>query len=798
MEEFSLVILTGGPSAERGISLNSARSLLDHLSGDGMKITPVYFDQKKQPYLLSPGQLYCNTPSDFDYFIASEGKPLSENQLVKELKRADIVFPAIHGQFGEDGEIQKLLEELQTPFVGAGAEACKLCFDKFIANEHIRSHHFYAPQSRVLRINRNDHEEIIEQFFSQFGLEEAIVKPATGGSSIGVYAVSSPQEALEKARLLFGKRMDTRVVLEQRAQGLEFTLIILQNRFGLPVAILPSEIEADYERNQIFDYRKKYLPTRQVTFHCPPRFPDSIVEKIQIQAEQLFALFNMKDFSRFDGWVLENGEVWFSDFNPTPGMEQNSFLFQQAARVGLSHREVLRYVLSNACQRQGVRRPPFEEKRSFKRERVGVLFGGETSERQVSLMSGTNVWLKLRQSKRYEPVPLLVQNLNRVWKIPYSLLLNHTCEEIIDACSRAEVDESRLRRFEEKVRERLGATAETTFEGYFSPQKFSLEAALQDLSFAFIALHGGHGEDGTLQHKLTGLGIPFNGSGPEASRLCMDKLLTGERLQHLKERGILVAPKRDIKTSELKQLKYREAIELWEELKAALDTRAVIVKPRADGCSSGVVRLSSPDELISYISHIRGGSPRIPADTFRGQREPIELPLDPPESFIFEPFIETDSIRIVGSELRVTERTGLIEMTVGVLERNGRLVALPPSITVTDGEVLTVEEKFQGGTGVNLTPPPESIITPSICRRIMERVETAARELGIRGYARLDIFGGRVKGTVTVIEANTLPALTPSTVLYHQGIAASPSVMPLELLEEIIGGARQNPRSLTP
>lgn len=786
MGNFSLIVLTGGPSAERGISLNSARSLLDHLSGEGVRVTPIYFDQKKQPHLLTPGQLYCNTPSDFDYFIASEGKPLTQTQLIKELKKADMVFPAVHGQFGEDGELQKFLEEFSIPFVGSDAQACLLCFDKFKANEHIRKHHFYAPQSRVLKINRDDHEEIIRTFFEEFELKEAIVKPATGGSSIGVYAVSSPEEALEKARLLFGKRMDTRVVLEQRAQGLEFTLIILQNRFGLPVAIIPTEIEADYERNQIFDYRKKYLPTRQVTFHCPPRFPDNIVEKIQTQAEQLFALFGMKDFARFDGWVFDNGDIWFSDFNPTPGMEQNSFLFQQAARVGLSHREVLRYVLINACVRQSVNPPEYTPREEEGRLPVAVLFGGETSERQVSLMSGTNVWLKLRQSKNYLPEPLLMQNLEKVWKIPYSLLLNHTCEDILDACARAEVDGSRLQRFEEKVKDRLGTTSATAFEEYFTPQKCTLDTALRDKHFAFIALHGGMGEDGTIQSKLDTLGIPYNGSGPEASRLCMDKLRTGEKLKHLRDRGILIASKREVSTSALKRLKFKEAVELWDELREELEARSLIVKPRADGCSSGVVRLSSPDELVSYTAHLKAGSPRIPGDTFRGQREPIELPLHLPDSFIFEPFIETDTIRIVGNELRVTERTGLVEMTVGVLERQGRLTALPPSITVTDGEVLTVEEKFQGGTGVNLTPPPETIVSPAICKKIMERVELAARELGISGYARLDIFAGRVKGSVTVIEANSLPALTPSTVLYHQGIASAPPLMPLQLLEEII------------
>src|SRR6185295_450840 len=206
-------------------------------------------------------------------------------------------------------------------------------------------------------------------------------------------------EALEKVAQLFSKRVDTRVVVEPFCTGTEFTVIILENRFHMPVAILPTEIEADYEQHQIFDYRKKYLPTRQVKYHCPPRFSAETIERIQVQAEQLFTLLGMRDFSRFDGWVLPDGNIWFSDFNPVSGMEQNSFLFQQCARIGLSHRDTLAFIVRNSCERQKVPFATGKQKVETKKQ-VPVLFGGNTSERQVSLMSGTNVWLKLRRSKK--------------------------------------------------------------------------------------------------------------------------------------------------------------------------------------------------------------------------------------------------------------------------------------------------------------------------------------------------------------------------------------------------------------
>jgi len=167
--------------------------------------------------------------------------------------------------------------------------------------------------------------------------------------------VENPADAIEKAEIIFKKRMDTRVVLQPFCDGIEFTTIVLENKFSQPVALLPTEIQTDYLKNQIFDFRKKYLPTRQVHYHCPPRFSNEKIEEIQIGAEQLFTAFGMKDFARIDGWVFPDGKVYFSDFNPTSGMEQNSFLFQQSSRVGFSHRNLLRFVVRNSLRRQGIR-----------------------------------------------------------------------------------------------------------------------------------------------------------------------------------------------------------------------------------------------------------------------------------------------------------------------------------------------------------------------------------------------------------------------------------------------------------
>lgn len=783
-----IALLCGGPSPERGISLNSARSVLDHLSCEESDIIPIYFDIKKNAYKISHAQLYSNTPSDFDFKLQQTAVPLTQIALKRLLKNTDLVFPVIHGQFGEDGEIQTFLQKHDIPFVGSDAQACKKAFDKFNANEYIKQHGFFTNPSALLKIYHDDHRTVIEHFFATHHIQRAIVKPATGGSSIGVFSVSSPEQALEKAQLLFSKRMDTRVVIEPFVQGTEFTIIILENRFGLPIALPPTEIETDYTKNQIFDFRRKYLPTRQVTWHCPPRFDNLTIEHIQAQAEQLFALFGMHDFGRFDGWVLPDGTLWFCDFNPISGMEQNSFLFQQASRIGMTHEQVLRHIIESSCRRFKIQPPQITKHQQLieHKQPIYVLFGGSTSERQVSLLSGTNVWLKLRGSKKYNPQPFLLDTHKNIWHLPYHLTLNHTVEEIMHNCNDYENTQERLKLFEQRARLRLGLLCPKNTQNFFKPYKMTLEDFIKQAPFVFNALHGGEGEDGTLQSLLEKNNIAFNGPDQHVSRLCMDKWATTEYIKKLNTPGINTIAGMPAQTASLLALNTKELKLFWKALKKKLGAHTIIVKPRTDGCSSGVVHLYSSTDLAKYLHLCATHASFIPSNTCTKQKNIIEMPTQLPHELIFERFIETDLLRVKNNILNHRRKSGWLEITSGVIGVDGKMTAFNPSITVAEGEVLSVEEKFQGGTGINLTPPPTSIIKPRVRKIIKERIQILAQALGITGYSRIDAFAHIVTGDLLIIEVNTLPALTPSTVLYQQALAEQPALFPRDLLHILI------------
>ena len=797
VKSFNLALICGGPSLERGISLNSARSVMDHLSGDHFHIHPFYVDHDLNFYQVSPAQLYSNTPSDFDFKLAQTAVQLSESKFIAALQTHDLVFPLIHGAFGEDGKLQRLLESHQIPFLGSSSDTCHKMFHKNLAANYLSEHGYLTINSVELHQNADNWAALIAAFFEQHQLERAIIKPAAGGSSIGVFSVATVDEAIAKTQQLFAMKIDNTAILEPFCHGREFTVIVLQSPSNEPVALIPTQIQVSYEQGQIFDYRRKYLPCSNTRWFCPPQFSDATIKEIQQQAQQIFTLFNMRDCARLDGWLLDNGHIVFSDFNPMSGMEQNSFIFQQATRVGMTHADLLRYIVTHACQREKIALPAAQPVVAQKtKQTVYVLFGGDTAERQVSLMSGTNVWLKLSKSKYYKPQPYFLDKQGAVWHLPYTYALNHTVEEIYENCLTAASVIDRLTGFCSSVREQLGLVGEpaiSTETVTCLPQKYSfsnfLGTAKNQGAFVFLALHGGDGENGTIQQQLEEYGIPYNGSGPKASALCMDKLLTATVIANMGDPMIITAPQQSLHLEQFVDFSSADYQHYWDNLTQTWHSQHLIIKPQRDGCSAGIARLHNAQDLANYLQFAIQNRLLIPANTLSHQPVVIEMPPHDKAHYLLEAFIETDEIYIEKNKLVHHEVTACLELTVGVLEYQGCYQALDPSITVSEHSVLSLEEKFQGGTGINITPPPATIISLAMRDTIKAAVVKVGQALGIKNYARLDIFFNYKTGVTSVIEANSLPALTPSTVIYHQALMASPAMNPTQLLEQLIRNA---------
>lgn len=800
-----VALLLGGPSEERGISLNSARSVADHLEGDGISIEAiVYFDTAERAYRIDRKMLYSNTPGDFDFKLSRIAVPLGDQQLSDLLRICDIAFPVMHGRFGEDGTVQTILERIGVPYVGSGPGQCRVAYDKYSAHEALRSAGLTTVPSVLFSPEHPDGLAGDADWTALRDASSLVVKPAAGGSSLGVTVLppghGSDQD--RQARVQELRSRYQRVVAQPYVDGVELTTVVVQGPEG-PVALPPVEVEfrGPDSPERIFSFRHKYLPSDDTRYHCPPRQDDDVVAAVQSLAEAAFATLKLRDFARIDCWLDRDGRIFISDVNPISGMEQNSFLFIQAAEVGMTHADALRLILMIACRRNGLS-VPVDRWRSADarpgRRRIPVLFGGETAERQVSVLSGTNVWLKLMRSTQFEPVAFLLENRDTVWEVPYSLALRHSAEQIVEGCRAAHSTESRRLRLAGQIVTRLELEAWQRQIPTGLPRQLTMDEFLAESDFVFLALHGGMGEDGTLQSELDRRGIAYNGSGPSASALCMDKYATSDRLTGYDAEGIFTARKVKIGASDPRLSDERA---LWAELVRSCGTEKIMVKPLADGCSAGVVPLTSAGELRVYLNAIRSGLPRLEMGQFRelAEDQVVELPMWQSD-LLFEEFVSTDDVTVVDANpedgepahLRwgVQRDTQWIEVTVGVLGEQGSMRALSPSLTIARKGVLSVEEKFMGGTGVNITPPPQpplGRVEPGATARTQELISRVANLLGIRGYARIDAFMNRKSGEIVVIEANTLPGLTPSTVLYHQALEETPPVYPRVLLETIIG-----------
>lgn len=822
-------LIFGGPSEECGISLNSARTVMDHLKPFNYKFFLYYCDPKNKFHCLSPEHLYSNTPKDF-YFELEEEAETFEAGLINACKNdsIDIVFPVIHGEFGEDGVLQELLEKNKIPFVGSSSRSCRRMFDKVRANKVMEKNGFTTLPNCSFKNLKEVNLEKVEKFFeyikdSDFFEDhhgiKVVVKPSAGGSSIGVKTATTAEMAVEYAKEVFNKNYGGKAMIEPYCKGREFTVIVLESKKDKPVALIPTEIRLF--GGDIFSYRTKYLPSLYVEYHCPPRFNDNVIEQIRKSAEELFVIFKMNDFARMDGWLLKDGSLVFSDFNPISGMEQNSAMFVQGSRVGFTHSDILRYIVTHSIRREY--KSKIEKLKTEKLEvdqsdinksdmkydftpvtkidrpkKVRVLFGGETSERQISVMSGTNVWLKLLYDEKYDPRPYILTSEDRVWELKYCFMLNYTVEEILANCKKRKNIVEKLKMH---AREIMNSLDVAPFIGNIeeprrdiSLEEFCKEAE-EGKEFVFIALHGGKGEDGRLQAKLKGH-VAYNGSDEEPSKLCMDKYQTGIVISdHFKDPLLISATKLLISAKSTEN-----ADKIWSEAVARFKTSDILIKPQADGCSTGIKRLKTSEDLKKYLQAVEQGQKVLLQETRSGGYSTIELPkLGEQLQFILEKYYEVNKYDVNYNgehytlELKSEEdsKDNWIEMTVGVLQGKEKIEALTPSITVAQENVLSMVEKFESGTGLNITPPPESTITETQIKNIKEKIESVAEVLGIQGYARIDILFNKESKEIIVIEANSLPALTPSSVIFKQAYLSYPDLNPQNFLAKIIELGRQ-------
>jgi hypothetical protein len=281
----------------------------------------------------------------------------------------------------------------------------------------------------------------------------------------------------------------------------------------------------------------------------------------------------------------------------------------------------------------------------------------------------------------------------------------------------------------------------------------------------------------------------------------MNKAITNELIDRLGDSRLQTAPRRVVAAAELTGRSRRFLRRVWRDAARALGSRTLIIKPVDDGCSTGVAKLGSAVDFFNYLQRALSGRAAIRAGVLKHYRDAtITLPTPPAAFYLLERYVKTATITMQSAtpesgsvavpRLKWDTSNPWIEVTIGAVEEHEGMRVLNPTVTVRSGATLMLEEKFQSGTGVNITPPPRRYVAPGAVEAAKGGISRLIAALDLGGLVRIDAFMHCRTGALKIIEVNTIPGMTPATAIFHQGLAEQPPIFPRELLERVLRAAR--------
>src|SRR2546429_5086198 len=302
-----IAVLMGGPGSERDVSLATGRGVSKALRSLGAEVVEV--DVHDENFAL---------PKD-----------------------VDLAFITIHGTFGEDGQLQEILEERGVPYTGDAVESSRAAFDKILSKEKFREHNVVTPEWEVVEVGQ---QPTI--------LVPMVVKPARQGSTVGVVIVKNASE-LESAMAEAGK-YDRKLLIEKFVSGRELTIGVLGGQ-ALPILeIIP--------KGGFYDFNNKYPFLNPqagggAEHVCPARIDENKTVEIQELALRAFRALGLQVYARVDAILSENGQPFILEINNIPGMTEASLLPEAAAAAGISYVDLCaRIIALSRARTEGNRR----------------------------------------------------------------------------------------------------------------------------------------------------------------------------------------------------------------------------------------------------------------------------------------------------------------------------------------------------------------------------------------------------------------------------------------------------------
>ena len=349
MEKKKLGVIFGGMSTENEVSVMSANSILDKLDKERYEICPIYIDKEGKWWK------YLEIGQKREFGEEIKNKEKIEN-IVEYLKNLDVIFPVLHGLYGEDGTIQGLFELLKIPYVGCKVLASSVGMDKVYAKvvfakaglnqatyEYVRKY-----KDKYIYVDKNFNEKIVS-------LEEAsdiiiknmnfpmFIKPSNSGSSVGVRKTNNKKELMEAIE--YAASFDRKVLIEEGIVGKEVECAVLGNEEVIASCV--GEIKA---ADEFYSYDAKYKNEESKT-EIPADLPKEISDEIRRNAIKAFKAIDGKGLSRVDFFVEDKtNRVIINEINTLPGFTNISMYPKMFEASGISYKELLNKLIDLALE----------------------------------------------------------------------------------------------------------------------------------------------------------------------------------------------------------------------------------------------------------------------------------------------------------------------------------------------------------------------------------------------------------------------------------------------------------------
>ncbi len=329
-----VALLAGGRSSEHDISLASARSVLNALDPARYDVVSVAIGRDGR-WALAAG---ADAPAAIGSSSAETLPVPAGAATLAALGAVDVVFPILHGPFGEDGTVQGLLELAGIPYVGAGVAASALAMDKDLFKKVLRDSGIPVARHHTIRLG-----DAVENPLGY----PVFVKPARLGSSVGISKVHDESELGPAVAL--ARRHDEKVLVEEFVRGMEVECGVLGNRLPPPVASLPGRI--DTLEHEWYDFASKY-DEDGMELLIPPELPQETIELVQQRAVEAFVASECEGMARVDFFVRESDdEVIVNELNTIPGFTATSVYAKLFQASGIEYPELLDRLIALALER---------------------------------------------------------------------------------------------------------------------------------------------------------------------------------------------------------------------------------------------------------------------------------------------------------------------------------------------------------------------------------------------------------------------------------------------------------------